>query len=122
MRNRFKFRTFDKADGLHRDEDEVNYFNNHLPAGDYTAIMQCTGLKDINGNLIYEGDIIKKDSALFVVDIMPYMCLSPVIKNTGETHYYESGNNNFTGAEDYRYQDNIEIMGNIYENPELIRN
>lgn len=69
--------------------------------------MQCTGLKDKNGKLIYEGDIGKDDHEALHQVKWCYNCflLKPCFKN-GYT----------LGIVD----DEIEIIGNIYENPELI--
>ena len=80
MNDRFKFRVWDKPtcrmfydvcigflkagdpppfDWVCADtpEGQVNYTGNRLKN---IKIMSCTGLKDKNGKLIYEGDIVKK--------------------------------------------------------------
>lgn len=70
-------------------------------------INQCTGLKDKNGKLIFECDIVKDDHEALHQVKWSYNCflLKPCFKN-GYT----------LGLVD----DEIEIIGNIYENPELI--
>src|SRR5699024_11111231 len=86
-------------------------------------LMQSTGLKDINGTEIYEGDILKHidfdsnqdtvnvvymkhGSLVFDVEVDEFVYDVPVYRLHPET----SGG----------YEDTLEIIGNIYINPELL--
>lgn len=71
-------------------------------------IMQYTGLKDKNGKEIYEGDILE-----YTTEISSK-------KTIGKVEFY-NGCFVVGRPKDYIYIiDNIEIIGNIYENPELL--
>lgn len=81
-------------------------------------LMQYTGLKDINGVEIYEGDIVKYDT--YCDGLNEEGVISQV-------KYVDGGFIPFT--EDYGdssgvlydiYANNYEIIGNIYETPELL--
>ena len=78
------------------------------------VIMQYTGLKDTNGVEIYEGDIIKTNHALIPIGVIKYW---------GVYHSYEiesPDGENCIGNK-YKWND-FEVIGNIYENPEMLLN
>lgn len=74
---------------------------------DTDKLFQCTGLRDKNGKLIYEGDIVKDDHEALHYVKWGYNAyqLNPVSKD-GYT----------IGIVD----DEIEVIGNIYEHLELL--
>lgn len=76
-------------------------------------LMQYTGLKDKNGKEIYEGDVVKYISPEFVgkVCYTTYGGRYELEEKKGGTIYHH----NFLGNE-------VEIIGNIYENPNLKNN
>lgn len=90
------------------------------PDWDKIILMQYTGLKDINGKEIYEGDIVEF-SFEYYGERYHYITQNGIIKFTGlgfifwvaedEAYYFTELN--------YDSEADIEIIGNIYENPEL---
>ena len=81
---------------------------------DHIILMQYTGLKDSNGKEIYEGDIV----------FWPHMGeteLYEVYYNEDEVHYFARPINNLGETESYLDSTHMQIIGNIYENPELLK-
>lgn len=83
--------------------------------------LQYTGLKDRNGKEIYEGDIIGIPS----LEEEGTFEIGEVYWNDREAAWYvktdESDDELNSFADDqFRPEDNCEVIGNIYENPELL--
>lgn len=69
-------------------------------------VMQYTGLKDKNGKEIYEGDIVKH--------FVSYK------EQIDKIHFVEDGWRVGTWEPNYLGNFEVEVIGNIYENPELL--
>ena len=119
MNNRFNIRYFNKKSKKfeYLKIGAVN-FNLFTDCTVYEQGQFCTGLKDKNGKLIYEGDILGgiyhgyieycKDCKCFQLFVKDYGCLAC----EGDLHWYE-----LVEAEE---QNELEVIGNIYENKELL--
>jgi len=93
---------------------EIKCAGNDNYASGWTAsneceLMQYTGRKDINGNDIYDGDILKHHG---------------IVKWCNEFHQWTAIDLNWNDNREVHDLDYLtspfEIIGNIYENPELI--
>ena len=90
------------------------------PDGDFdfeqidAELIQYTGLKDKKGIEIYEGDIVKCNNGhIGVIEFEEHDCCFNV------TDYYCSSNDYPTMA--FIEGQPFEVIGNIYENPELLK-
>ena len=132
MENRFKFRVWDKKenktydwagrcifDVLHcydeypceaygADASFPNFYGG-TPEKDDCIFMQCLGIKDKNGKLIYESDLFEMYGKIF-----------QVVWDSQEVGFRLKGNNvsMLINPKDGKLE--FEIIGNIYENPELL--
>lgn len=119
-----KFRAWLKEEKRMTDVREITFFNDEVQmisdvedfyAYDEFKLMQSTGLKDKNGNEIYDGDIVRftlKDGFSYVVD------------EFGEVIYKIGSFYILNGLSEYLISDiktnDIEVVGNIHGILELL--
>ena len=79
---------------------------------DNLVIMQSTGMVDRNGNIIFEGDIVK-----MAKDVYSEPTYYEVVRHYGGAYRLESKQH---GCELWLRHTDCEVVGNVYENPELL--
>lgn len=108
-------------------EDEFRtFYLKDLP--DATIIMQYTGLKDKHGNEIYEGDIIESEGTGPYV-VQWFDCLSWESGGSCAVGFYLKDPHSSMyddGELEYHLRlairpERLLILGNIYQNPELLK-
>lgn len=79
---------------------------------DHLVIMQSTGLADKNGKEIFEGDIVKMSK-----DVYSESTYYEVVRHYGGAYRLDSKQH---GCELWLRHTDCEVVGNIYENRELL--
>jgi hypothetical protein len=85
-------------------------------------LMQSTGLKDKNGKEIFEGDIVKRYRSPFFKAEWEYQ-IETVVKREACLVLGKKFGKNFATISfglPFTKNDLLEVIGNIYENPELL--
>ena len=114
MNDRFKFRVWDKQ-GKEYTKDEAYLFCRSINDDpDRYIVEQCTGLKDANGKLIYEGDIIFINGEKWRVIWNDEDCAF-FFSNSKEVYHQP------IFPDFYMMTDDFEVIGNIHENAELMK-
>lgn len=157
MNDRFKFRVWDKE--LREYSIAPNYINCETgeleqlnlpeglsPGGERFIVEQCTGLKDINGKLIYEGEIvciveysdyerrnaIEKRQAVEIINslkVPSYNEPAFINKNHSQVIIWDNKRATFmmkdrinsTGRPESLCNKRYVVIGNIHENPYLLK-
>jgi len=102
-----KFRAWDKEKKKMRYMNDGEFSDNMIwmletqELADDFEVMQYTGLKDTNGKKIYEGDILENRFEDRGVVVKEDACWT--IEGFEFKHWYD-----------------LEVIGNIYDNPELL--
>ena len=98
---------------FHDKDDNEQFF-----AIDPDTICQCTGLKDKNGNLIWENDVVGFWDTYSTENGQAEMdCIGKVVWDD-ETISFQVTNR--LSAESYEVIDECSVIGNIFDNPELL--
>ena len=140
MNDRFKFRIFEKVTQTMVELDAVGYSSFDpfkegksrlimIPSGlgntfhydkqclydneKFSEPMQCTGLKDKNGKLIYEGDILLSLATKSHIGVVCWDKEKAYFKINGKGIAYNA-------LQTFCSKKAFEVIGNIYENPELL--
>lgn len=79
-----------------------------------TIIEQCTGLKDKNGNLVFEGDVILINGEKWRVIWSDEDCAF-FFSNLKEVYHQPIFPDFYMMAGDFK------VIGNVHENPELLK-
>lgn len=122
-----KFRAWDKFDKVMRDVTLLDYNQNFvgysypvfMKSTMHMELMQSTGLKDKNGKEIFEGDILANGPD--VMCMKRHNTLGFYVEKKGRVEFIADGAVLEEFEEDAKeIADSLEIIGNIYENPELL--
>ena len=129
MQDRFKFRVWDKINEVWIENSLLDtkqgcidgFYMPEVAMKRRIVVEQCTGIKDKNGKLIYEGDIVYVETRedVFgdgIYDDCFYSTKCVWLKEDGAFSLVcESAEKEFP-----LYGNNIEVIGNIHENTELL--
>lgn len=123
------YRAWDKLDKKMRVVEAINFNRGEfesigyditfLRGADEVILMQSTGLKDKNGQEIFEGDIITNGTD--VMCMKRHNTLGFYVEKKGKVDFIADCAILEEFEEDAKeIADSLEIIGNIYENPELL--
>lgn len=112
------------VDEIHWDRGKFEFIGDGITfqrLANEVELMQSTGLKDKNGKEIFEGDIVT--DGYKTGDIKNHLTLGfYMVDDDGVERWFSDGLTIEDFEEDVKSATQIlEIVGNIYENPELLK-
>ena len=84
----------------------------YMVSAEDLELMQSTGLVDRDGRIIFEGDIVKMSK-----DVYSEPTYYEVVRHYGGAYRLESKQH---GCELWLRHTDCKVVGNVYENPELL--
>ena len=115
MQREIKFRIYDPVEKRmdYSPETFTGWLNDNFvfdgyADGEEPVVMQFTGLTDKNGKEIYEGDILKHETG--GLSSIEYEAPHFILR------HHPEGGSDFPAPKNF-----FEVIGNIYENPELLK-
>jgi uncharacterized phage protein (TIGR01671 family) len=120
MNDRFRFRAWNVCDdelkgGMLYDVQNETDFDYFLESKKL-VVEQCTGLKDKNGRLIYEGDIVCWTRAQTDGDVDS---ICPIVFDNDMCSFGPLLNGHSLWMP-HQTDSRMKVLGNIHENPELL--
>ena len=130
MNDRFKFRFWDKKEKEYFTCGDIDHKSGIFKTYPYITYNwcfehknivaeQCTGLKDKNGKLIYENDLIKCPTGIYRIAVDDFGLWTVIYNNNPFEEVGEWGD----VVKEYAFNQNnveIEVLGNIHENADLL--
>ncbi|MGQ7332574.1 YopX family protein [Streptococcus suis] len=123
-----KFRVWDTVKKSMREVQAIVYtvervypvysevFRRYVPFSE-AILMQSTGLFDVNGKEIFEGDVVLENGWRKVAVSFG---TQEIEENFGDKRIFQGFNLYLGGGYPEAVMSKYEIIGNIYENPELV--
>ena len=132
MQREIKFRVWDHEEECFNEDSSFWIYQSGEVDHDYKdrdreiTVQQYTGLKDKKKREIYEGDILKiSNDGKFVPDLIDETWkegeefVVKIVRSKMGEYYGKNTKTSWYSLLDY---ENWEIIGNIFENPELLKN
>ena len=108
----------------YREADIIPHYTDRVYKGEYNVVFPCipetvgqyTGLTDKNGKRIFEGDICRNTKTGEIVSVKWHGTMAGYVwsKRKEKSYLFDFG-------ELFRAYDKYEIIGNIHDNPELLK-
>lgn len=112
------------VDGLYFDREVAQYKDevgvSRLIKFQNASLMQSTGLKDKNGKEIFEGDIVTDGEFARIVQYHQTLGFYMFDEEGNERFFSDSATLEDFGEDAKIVSEILEIIGNVYENPELL--